>query len=478
MPVVDFEKARKKRARKRTIKRLSIMAAICGLILVLFALKNLLSDVPVWGIIKSNFTIKNGNNNFPITLADTEFYGLGKIKNNLIVKSDTDMIVYDESGNPLLTVAHGQNDPIYEIVDGDILYFSQNTKFVTVQKLYGSERKVDVDFMVADAALAKDGKVAIAGFTNTNSSVVEVYKPGEEKWVFRWHDVNFFITDVIFTPDLKGVILTMVDTRNGELYTKIQRYNLNEKDPVFEMEFDNTLVFSLEYHGNNSIIAVGDNRCISFDTKGEILGEYSYTNKPLVDFDNTEQNGAVLLLANYGANEDTSLVTLDSNCVPLMAVDTTEKVVSLKVSKNNEYLLTDSGLKWYNNKGNLIGEMNIPQNTTYLEIIDGYAYFLYANKLYKLPIKNSDEPFESSSEQSSKESSKESLFESGKNSSDFESENSTSSSESSEYQSGASSGSSKYTSSQSEPQNISSGNYQSNNDNSDEDESEDKNTSD
>lgn len=389
MPVVDFEKARRKRSRKRAIKRFSIMAAICGLILVAFAMKNLLSGVPVWGMLKSNFTLMGKNTNFPISLPENKYYGLDKINNNLLIKSETNLIVMDNSGNEVLKTAHGQNDPIYKVVGNDILYYTTNSKYVTIQSIYGSSRRVDVENTIVDAELSKDGSVAIAGYSSSNSSVVEIYKPGQEKWVFRWHDSSYIVTHVTFTPDLKGVLLTMIDTRDGIFHSKIQRYNLSSKDIVFEIEVEGTLIHSVQYHGNNNIIAVGDNKSIVFDTNGKMLSEYDYNSKPLQDFNNTEQNGVVLLFSNYGANEDSSIVVLDNEFKVLMAIDSSQKINSMYVSKNTEYLMTDSELKWYNNKGNLLGTMSIPENTTYFKVIDNYGYFLAVDNIEKLPIKSS-----------------------------------------------------------------------------------------
>ena len=390
MPVVDFEKARRKRAIKRSIKRLLIIAAICGLILLAFAIKNLLSGVPVWGMIKTNLTFGGSKTNFPIELSDNKYYGIDKIKNHLIVQSEIGMELYDTSGNHFLTVPYNQSQSIYRIAENDILYFSTSTNYVTVKNIYGPERKIQVENSVIKADIADDGKVAIAGFSPTSTSVVEVYRPEEEKWMFRWHDYNSIITDIIFTPDAKGILLTMIDTSDeGVLYSKIKRYDLDSKDAVFEMEFPNTMILSAQYHGN-SIIVVGDNKCVAFEENKKILGEYSYENKVLQSFDNTEQNGVVLLFASYEGNNDSLLVILNDECNDvLMAKDLSEKIKALNVSKNVEYLLTDSKLQWYNNKGNLLGTMKVPPNTTYFEIIDGYGYFLSVDKLEKIPIKAS-----------------------------------------------------------------------------------------
>lgn len=386
--IKDFEKARKKRLKKRNIRRLSILAAICGIVLLAIGIRNLLSEIPVINMIKTNISLQKQTGEFPIELLGIQQFGLLEIKNNIAVFSETNLYVFDSDGKQVLKTVHGLNDPRYMAFGDEIIYYKPGSSIIHRQSIYGKKTTLDTQKRIVDISVVQNKYIAVASQSEQYISWIEVYDKNEEI-VYRMKiDGNEMVSSISFTNDHQGVMFVTYSSENGNIISRVAAYNFNGK-LIFSKSIEDILVYSAEYHGN-SIFLIADDRTIKLSSSGENLAEYSYENKTLTKFDNTNRNSVVLILSDYGKNKSSTIINLNQQCTVQTASTVSERLQDMYIYGNTEYVLTDSHIIWYSSKGEEQGRITLNDKGLDFIILNGQAYVLSGNQLHSFELKSEE----------------------------------------------------------------------------------------
>jgi|GEM_PF-1721898 len=394
----DFEKARRKRARKRTLRRLTVLVCICALVLIIIGIQGLLSSIPIMDMIRSTVSLTGKTGSYPIAVPDSTIYDVYRLKNNVLLKTDSDLYIYNRDGKEVLSVWHGMSDPAVDVAGDYLLYYVVGGDKVTVQSIYGSSKTIEVDNMLLKAYASENGNVLVYSMSKNNIYYLEAYNSKQER-IFHMRIQESHVLNVSFTPDQQGVLVISFRAENGVMISRLSRYNFNQTsvgegedkwvsvEPIFQVEFADTFLQAAAYHGD-TIIAVAETRCLFLNNIGEIQKEYQYGGLPLDNFDIETQDGAVLLFADYGASFTSStLVSLDRHGDVRYAKAFDSHVDPMFVTSSVTYTLVDRVIEWYNISGEYQGKLELEDNVSDFIVIGGSAYLVGPRQLQKMELK-------------------------------------------------------------------------------------------
>ncbi|MDR2655793.1 MAG: hypothetical protein LBC56_06980 [Oscillospiraceae bacterium] len=384
----EFEAARRKRSRRAAFRRLRSLVIFCALVAVILAFARYLSEKPILNIIKTNLAISREKGSFPVRIPGEKMFGLTKCGNgNIAVFSDKGLFAYDGKGRKTLEVLGGTSDMISFAYDDDIIYYGSGGKKVYIQNVYGASDEIDLEGKkIVSVCVSGDGKIAVLSQKSNYISQLDVYDKSLKPFFSVQVDANDFAVSAAFTADSRGILIVSCKAEGGQLCARMTEYAFDGGRVVFESKIKDLLPFSAEYH-NMDIILVGDKKTLTLNRKGEIIGEYAYQGKELVDFDNKSQDGAVLALGSYGAHNSSTVLGLDHKCGVQMAATLDAKVTALKVSQGKKYLLLKDSLVWYNKEGAPEGNAEINSDCFDFLVEGNNAYILTANQLQKIELK-------------------------------------------------------------------------------------------
>jgi hypothetical protein len=359
LAVTDISDLKRNRRRRKIIDilfRVFILAviALIGISLILTKdrwyprLSGILAGTPF-----GHRDIVTDREGYPVKIPENSSFAVKSTGRGFAVLTDTRLSAYDDDADIRLDVSHDLVSPAIA-VDGDyiLLYDLGGAKF----KLFGARKEIfekTTPFPI-QAGRVKNGLTAVVTEHDRFLSALTVYdKSGTVIW--EYNSINR-ITDVTFSEDGTGIYITVTDSKEGDLVSKILCYLLGEpvKDengnavPLFESDYIKTLTIKTELFGAEGIILIGDKQTALLDRQLKQVGLTVYTGN-IIDystFTDTEGNANAVLLEENGA-----AILADSVTHSFKSIHLSGEPAKVSSRLGTFAALTPLGVTFYNNAG-------------------------------------------------------------------------------------------------------------------------------
>jgi hypothetical protein len=313
LAVTDISELRKKRRQRKIIDVLFkgfILAVIVLLGLSLIVTKDrwyprlsgILAGTPF-----GNRDVTVDSEGFPVKIPENSSSFVVETEGGFAVLTDTRLTVYKDDADAVLDVSHDLISPVVT-ADGvnTLLYDLGGKKF----RFYGEKKLLfekSAEFPI-QLGRASGSKCAVITEHDRYLSDLTVYdKTGTLLWNYK--SINR-ITDVTFTEDGSSIYITVSDSREGDLVSKILCYSFGEavKDeegnavPLYESDFIKTFALKTELFGIGNLILIGDRETAIFDRQCKLI-DFTVYNNNIADFSSesdTEGNANAFVLEDDG----------------------------------------------------------------------------------------------------------------------------------------------------------------------------------
>lgn len=300
--IVDLGKRRGLAAAKKVLKTLGIPIALAAAAAVLFLSARLLGNVAVSNITdgaRAARTAFSKGGGFPYKLNSRAVRKVSAIGSGPLTLCDDSITILSASGKERFVGELDVSEPRAVVKNGRVLVYGSRSR---VSLLYGKTEKlgeVTESGIIYAAALAKNGSFAVSYAGEENQSVLNAYN-GRFKKEFQWNCRKDRITDVSISDDGNDLAAIAAGAENAEVYSRVLIFDAKASEPKADVKFEGTLFLKIIYSSSSKIIAVGDDRTVSFDENGGIIEEISYPPDALLSVSSDEKGNAAILFKELG----------------------------------------------------------------------------------------------------------------------------------------------------------------------------------
>jgi len=155
---------------------------------------------------------------------------------------------------------------------------------------------------IVTSCVATNGSVALSYSTESAQSIVKVYTP-REKVDFEWQCSKEYVSSVSLSDGGNKLFVSAVGVDNAEIYSRLILFKTNKTEPVFDTRIDGTAILRTFVSSHNKIVAVGDNKTVVLNRKGEVTTEISYADDALYSVDSDVKGNILLCYKEFGGSK-------------------------------------------------------------------------------------------------------------------------------------------------------------------------------
>lgn len=332
--ITNLSEVRRKRNRKRSRRGILLILVILVLTVLLSLLFNNRSEYGA----QSLMDLFEPGSGYPIEAPGGKSKGMYDLNGLLCITNDTELLMYNSKGGESFSVKHQMADPQVKIRENMLLLFDQGAKSYALYQKNVPLVDSETDYVIYSGAVSAKGSFALATRSADYLSQVTVYdKNGSQK--YSWNYSDKVVSCVALSPSGSRMAVCGLYTEDGTIKSKLLLYNNGQLQD--SRDFDDAVICSLVYVGENELKGVTDQGAFLISDKGKLLGEYDYKSQPLAAYYNSPET-TVLLLGDYRQNGGYELVALRSDINRQSSTEIKGNIHVLKADANNAYILAGS----------------------------------------------------------------------------------------------------------------------------------------
>lgn len=354
--ITSIEKAREKRRRQRRLRRLIVAGILVVLAAVLIWNRDALLNLEIDQVMDSGLSDEVENKGFPISLPSANTYQMEPIGNHLALLTDSRLYFYNGGGKLLSSFQHGITSPSIAIGGDKVVIYEPNSTQLEIFSPNSSKSTVlKTDSSILSVTLSDEGKICVIQSAQRYVSELVVYDGAGEE-LFRWSSQNIMVDACFIGEDRIAAIC--LSTTGGAVTSTVYFYSLHEKEPYSTLSYSENMLLSLDIKSDGSLVAIGDQGALSFNSQGEQIGSWEYSEEGLSYFDNTG-DVVILVLGDYTKYKTNQILFLNQKLELLKGSTTQSRVADLAATNEKGAVLFEGNLLLYQK-----GEENLHQYVT------------------------------------------------------------------------------------------------------------------
>lgn len=332
--ITNLSEVRQRRQKKRARKGLVLILVI---LLLTFVLSLLYGNRGEYGV-DSFLELFQSGSGYPIEAPGGKSKSMHDLDGLLCIVNDTELSMYNSRGGEAFQAKHQMADPQVALQDNMLLLFDQGAKSYALYQKNVPLVDSDTNFVIYTGAVSTKGAFALATRSEDYLSQVTVYDKNNSPQ-YTWNYSDKIVSCVALSPNGSKLAVCGLFTEDGAIKSQLLLYSNGEL--VDTRDFDNALICSMVFAGENEIRGVTDQGAFLISDKGKLMGEYDYKSQPLAAFYNTPQ-ATVLLLGDYRQKGGYEVVALNSQMNRQSSSEIKGNIHTLKADSSNAYILAGS----------------------------------------------------------------------------------------------------------------------------------------
>lgn len=303
--IIDLNKKRNAITFKKILKILRIPIVVLVVAAALFLSIRLVGDVAVSNItdsIRQVKTVFSKSDGYPYPLDTLNFRNVVPLGGGPLVIYDDSTLVMNAAADEVFTMQLGYSDSKAVTRNGRALIYSPSSNEVILQSKTEKLGSITEAAPVTVAALSEKGGFATSHSADENQSILTVYNNRFKK-IFQWNCSQEFITDISLSGNGKRVAVAATGVENAEIYTRIIIFDVKKTEPIADIKYGGTLFLRVVYTNSNRIIAVGDNKTVVHNKKGEVIDELVYSEDSLISVCADDNGNTTVCYEEFGGSK-------------------------------------------------------------------------------------------------------------------------------------------------------------------------------
>ncbi len=184
---------------------------------------------------------------------------------------------------------------------------------------------------------------------------------------------SVFAVDAAVSPDGQSVAVITMGQENGDFFSRLLLYPLDQTEPSLQVELGELTVLDLDYE-EGLLWVLGEDRLLTIPTDGTEMSTYSLTPNYLKGCSLEGDGFALLLTGPYRAGGAAQATVVDSSAQAVRSVPLAGQVLDYAAAGEYFALLSGSRLTIYTQEADLYAALDNPQAARHVDLApNGYA---------------------------------------------------------------------------------------------------------
>ena len=378
----EFEQARRKRARKRLLRRLGVLAAMGVVILVALVAREFLYQADLTTRLRDFFASLQSGPGYPVEAQLGEQVDLYPFGKDLAVVTESALSVYNDTAKENFTVRHGYKNPICVTNGNRILTFDRGGKQLRVDSHSKALWSLELeDGQIFSASMAQNGALGVVTSSSQYQREVAVYD-SHFRAIWRWYTENL-ATDLALSDDGQQLAVSSVNAENGQLVSQVILLKTDDDQPEATITFQDQLVVGLSFNSKGQVAVLTDRQAALYNQRGEELQRVDFGGGKLRNF-HLSQGDFIFVLDDHGDNTQLTLYSLRDGMEVQNAVPLEQGASQLTVGADGIYLLGERAIYAFSLDLDQSAVME-RQDCRCLAAVEGSLYGATTSQLIRLP---------------------------------------------------------------------------------------------
>jgi len=287
----EIKSAMQKKKRARTVRRIAILIILLTLAIMVIIGGDKLSPEAISNWLSQNINQNSAGEGFPVSLPSGEVSALCPLQSNLVVVNQTNIYIYSPRGKQLRSIAHSRKNVQTKTEGENALIYSVGGEEISVETASKTLASIKTGKSIITADISKNGRFVAATESDVYTSEMTVYDKNGNA-VFKWTPSGSVISAVAISDDGHYVAAATLKTQGGKLVSGVHLFQTSKEDALFSYYTENEMVLSL-YASKNGATALCTEKLIYLNEDGELIEEYSYNEKVLIDYEECSEGLAL-----------------------------------------------------------------------------------------------------------------------------------------------------------------------------------------
>lgn len=340
----DVTLYRKKKKRAKRLRNLIILLVVLVALVPVWIYRDTIFE-PLRGIASRIQTTTTETAGYPISLTGRSDYTFCSMNDSFALLSDTYLYSYNENGGQNFAFQHGYVHPMAVSNSKRVVIYDKGghdfSLFNKTSEIYKNNIENEV---IVSVFLSNSEHTAVVTSGGRYSNVIYIYD-GSGRWLYTQRFIDDNVMQVAFSDDNRYIYVTRVTSDNGDIITKLSKYDITGDGTELWTQTVNDCV-SMALSLNAGIVTVtGDSEIRTYNAEsGEQTGNYSYQGT-IENFDTSSAYKAFVFDDYTGDGK--KLVLLDEKCEVTASAAVSSDVKRIRVQDNAVTVMTDNDIVQY-----------------------------------------------------------------------------------------------------------------------------------
>ncbi len=332
-------------------------------------------------LLRAKVSVSGSADRFPVAVNTESVLVTDIAEDNILILTTENVMVYSPNGKQLLNHPHIYAKPGVSVNGENVVVFDRGGKgFVLIK---GDEiiNEGTADNIILTAEYGKNGNYALAtqgaGATSTLSVYDKMNKP-----VFQWNCAHEHIVSVALSDNGRYAGVAVVGAENGQLFTNIQYFGFDYKEPLNTQKISDVTPLSIEFTKFNMLTLLTDKGVYTVERKADKFKTVSgYYSSEFNSCDFSENGSYIVTLAKYGS-ENVFEINLYSKSGKLQETISADfELKSTRMSNKYIFALGENKIMVYNLRGVNVSEITYKGEAFSLLPTDDFVFVSSLDKI-------------------------------------------------------------------------------------------------
>lgn len=360
-------------------------AIIAGVLILTFVFVYILSAVGVipLGALSTRMksSISGDSENFPLSINTESTLYTDVLGDNIIIVTTENVSVYGQNGRLIYSQPHSFAKPGFSVNGEKSIVFDRggNGFMLLNEKKFVYEGTADNT--IISAQYGKDGNYALGVRSDTATSVLTVYGK-DHKIDFQWKCSDEYIVSIALSDNGKYAGVAVMGAENGELFTTVQYFGFDYKEPLNTQKIDGVSAFDLDFTSYNMLTLITDKGIYGIDRKSEKYTQINtYYSTEFNSCHISEKGNYVVALAKYGSENVFEVTVYEPKGDVKATISADYEIAGVYISDKYVFALAEDKILVYNLRGKQVSEITYRGDVNGLLPTDDYIFILSLDKI-------------------------------------------------------------------------------------------------
>ncbi len=276
--IKDIKEARRKRNSQKAVKKIIIFALLISIIFAALIVKESVSRENFAAGVSDFFSSMGRGEGFPLTIPGSQSLNVTALNNGAAVLTQTQVIVYSDSGKTLLSELHGFSNPRSSSVGNKTAVYDRGgtgLKVFSKTKMVFNETFENIIYGV----FMSQKYIAVVTASQSHSCEVIVYTTSY-KQIMKWSCAEGRVTALSIDDAANRIYASVADAKGGDFVTTVYKLNVKKKEEESSTVIEGMLALYMKRDGRGTEI-IGDTKVISVSSNMTVSTVYEYEDKSI-----------------------------------------------------------------------------------------------------------------------------------------------------------------------------------------------------